>query len=96
MDQPNVFGIQLAAVGPVLAGMVVAPDAPDADLFDGDAAPFCFCLVPSEVKGTGGEVFDLRSEQAKRGGQPGGVGRGGQEDAGGLLRRHGRRKLLLF
>ena len=97
MDQPNVFGIQLAALGPIAAGTVVAPDAPNAHLSDDDGGLVSSTAVLGrEVGGAGGEVLDLGSEQAQRGGQPGGVGRGGQEDAGGLLRRHGRRKLLLF
>ena len=96
MDQPNVAGIQLAALGPIAAGTVVAPDAPDSDLSDDYRG-----LVPSrpvlgrQIGRKGGEVLDLRSEQTQRGGQPGGVGGGGQEDAGGLLLllgRHGRRR----
>ena len=95
MDQPNVAGIQLAALGPIAAGTVVAPDAPDSDLSEDDGG-----LVPSaavlgnQVGRTGGEVLDLGSEQTQRGGQPGGVRGGGQEDAGGLgvVGRHGSRR----
>ena len=95
MDQPNVAGIQLAALGPIAAGFVAAPDAPDSDLSEDDGG-----LVPSaavlgrQVGRTGGEVLDLGAEETQRGGQPGGVRGGGQEDAGGLgmVGRHGRRR----
>ena len=95
MDQPNVFGIQLAALGPIAAGTVVAPDAPNAHLSDDDGGLVSSTAVLGrEVGGGGAEVLDLGSEQAKRGGQPGAVGGSGQEDVGGLQRRgRGRRKL---
>ena len=99
MDQPNVAGIQLAALGPIAAGTVVAPDAPNSDLSDDDRGLVSSTAVLGrQIGGTGGEVLDLGSEQAQRGGQPGAVGGGGQEDAGGLQRHghghgHGRRRL---
>ena len=95
MDQPNVAGIQLAALGPIAAGTVVAPDAPNAHLSDDDGGLVSpTAVLGRQVGGAGGEVLDLGSEQAQRGGQPGAVGGGGQEDFGGLQRRgHGRRKL---
>ena len=83
MDQPDVARVQLAALGALPPGAVLAPDASDADLPDDDGG-----LVPPgavlgrQILGEGGKVFDLRAEQTKGRGQPLGVGRRGEDDGG--------------
>ena len=47
MDQPDVAGEQLRSAGPVVAGHVLAPPAPDADLAGDDPAGGAVALAPA-------------------------------------------------
>ena len=89
MDQPDVGGVQLAALGPLSSGTVLAPDAPDADLPNDDGGLVASgAVLGRQILRTGGKVFDLRAQKAQGRGQPLGVGRRGEQD-GGVVRSGG-------
>ena len=79
MDQPNIGGVKLAALGALRSGTVLAPDASDADLSDDDGGLVATrAVLCRQILRLGGKVFDLGAQQTQSRGEPLGVGWGGE------------------
>lgn len=90
MDQPNVGGVQLAALGALGSRTVLAPDASDSDLSDDDGGLVATrAVLGRQVLRLGGKVFDLGAQQTQSRGEPLGVGWGGEQDGRLICRGRG-------
>ena len=90
MDQPNIGGVKLAALGALRSGTVLAPDASDADLSDDDGGLVATrAVLGRQILRLGGKVFDLGAQQTQSRGEPLGIGWGGEQDGRLICRGRG-------